>query len=532
MAFDFLKETTYTNDSLANGDFTQMLEQMLLAKDTEPGEGLIDGASEEEEIDDGQTEVIQNEEEQEQEEESPIVEEDEEIDPELMDYLFSDTLSKETSNNFRNSVNLPENNSGISWLKTKTKNVNLKGLDASISKYLESLPDNLRTALIATSGNDDNHTKNSKHYSNDAIDLRFNQDAYDYMMSDPSFKHSGLKLLSPNHGTAKHLHIEKMQMGGKRKNSDSDLGPINFLNSYFKSDEFKSKYLAMNGNNNLKYDEQMRNHDYQANRHNPGRAGAPYAQGSVAFKHYLDAYNAGVPELSMLLDPFQAKDIKANLLTEVLPHEYAHNIRDLELPEEKLFANGERNPKMRKVWENFIKNKSSRSTTFSDFLQKVSGDNHDFQPDEQYSDLSSLRYLLYRNDIYDVRKGKMTKEQLEKAKNTPAIRDSFMFKRLQDHFNDEQIINLNNKVAKNDSNSLDSAQYGGKTLYADSEQIQRIGLNNPNFNQALFPLKGINTFRGLDSKQPVMVTDGSKYKILVGKQDTAKFKGNVYETKI
>lgn len=75
-------------------------------------------------------------------------------------------------------------------------------------------------------------------------------------------------------------------------------------------------------------------------------------------------------------------------------------------------------------------------------------------------------------------------------------------------------------------------QTGGNTLYADTYEQQRIGLNNPNYNTAVFSTKGTNTFRGLDSYEPVAVTDGSKYKVLYGPQDTAKFSGKVYEQKL
>lgn len=72
----------------------------------------------------------------------------------------------------------------------------------------------------------------------------------------------------------------------------------------------------------------------------------------------------------------------------------------------------------------------------------------------------------------------------------------------------------------------------GGTLYADTYEQQRIGLNNPNYNTAVFNTKGTNTFRGLDNHQPVAITDGSKYKVLYGPQDTAKFTGKVYEKKM
>jgi hypothetical protein len=75
-------------------------------------------------------------------------------------------------------------------------------------------------------------------------------------------------------------------------------------------------------------------------------------------------------------------------------------------------------------------------------------------------------------------------------------------------------------------------QFGGDTLYANDYETQRIGLNNPNYNTAVFNTKGSNTFRGLDNHQPVAVTDGSKYKVLYGPQDTAKFSGKVYEKRL
>lgn len=81
--------------------------------------------------------------------------------------------------------------------------------------------------------------------------------------------------------------------------------------------------------------------------------------------------------------------------------------------------------------------------------------------------------------------------------------------------------------------STSKYQFGGNnTLYADTYEQQRIGLNDPNYNTAVFNTKGTNTFRGLDSYEPVAVTDGSKYKVLHGPEDTAKFNGQVYEQKL
>lgn len=295
MAYEFLKETTYSKDALANGDLLETISSMLSAsqvEDTEPGQPDEDETVDEDLIKD--VDLGNDEPEDTTPDEPEDEEEDEEdgmIDPDIMTYLFSNSQdAKPVSEgspltNVGNTVNLPNVPNGLEWLNRKTKNVNLQGLNGNISKYLNTLPENLRKALVATSGNDDKHMKGSKHYNSNAIDLRYNEEAYKYMMNDPIFKQMGLKMANPNHGTAPHLHIETMK-------------------------------------------------------------------------------------------------------------------------------------------------------------------------------------------------------------------------------------------------------YGGGTLLAQDEQTQRIGLNDPNYSEAFFPLKGTNTFRGLDNNRPVAVTDGSKYKILVGKNDTAKFKGNVYEKKL
>jgi hypothetical protein len=83
-----------------------------------------------------------------------------------------------------------------------------------------------------------------------------------------------------------------------------------------------------------------------------------------------------------------------------------------------------------------------------------------------------------------------------------------------------------------DEEEIESYQYGGSTLYANDPHSQYVGLNNPNYNQAVLNLSGTNIIRGLDSYQPVAVTDGSKYQILIGPDDTAKFNGKVYEQKM
>lgn len=77
-----------------------------------------------------------------------------------------------------------------------------------------------------------------------------------------------------------------------------------------------------------------------------------------------------------------------------------------------------------------------------------------------------------------------------------------------------------------------SYQTGGDTLYATTPETQRIGLNDPTYNKAYMNLRGTNTIRGLDNKQPVAVTNGSKYQILKGPKDTASFTGPIFEQRL
>ena len=76
--------------------------------------------------------------------------------------------------------------------------------------------------------------------------------------------------------------------------------------------------------------------------------------------------------------------------------------------------------------------------------------NHDINPRESYADLNTLRWMMYKQGIYDTKTGDMKKEHLDKAKKDPYIQKSFSNKRLFKHFSDKDIIRLNNTVAQQD----------------------------------------------------------------------------------
>jgi hypothetical protein len=68
---------------------------------------------------------------------------------------------------------------------------------------------------------------------------------------------------------------------------------------------------------------------------------------------------------------------------------------------------------------------------------------------------------------------------------------------------------------------------------AKTKQQQNIGLNDPELDQLYMPLKGNNPIRGLDSGEPVFITDeqGNDY-ILHGPQDVVNVEGPVFEKRI
>lgn len=80
------------------------------------------------------------------------------------------------------------------------------------------------------------------------------------------------------------------------------------------------------------------------------------------------------------------------------------------------------------------------------------------------------------------------------------------------------------------SDYIGKKQTGG---IATTSEAQHIGLNNPDFDSLIIPLKGTNTIRGLDDGTPVEVIDeeGTR-KVLRGPKHTFKAKGSVKEKRL
>jgi hypothetical protein len=352
MAYDFLNETTFSKDLASQND---ILEMLMSGKDKadESDNDLVELPSNE--SSDNPEETEQNESEDLSETMYDFENEElDDVDTKLISFLFQKKDNSTGAGSLINTQNVVSDNqlSDLSWLKKKSENVKISNLNSKISKYLSGLPENLKQKLTATSGNDQQHVKNSKHYNNNALDLRYDEDLYNFIQNDPVRQELGLKLLNPNHGTAKHLHLE-YQYGGKYNIPEAKTG------IYIKP-ENRGKFTA------------------SANRAGMG----------------VQAYARKV-----LNDPNASPLLKKRANFAINAAKWKH-------------------------------------------------------------------------------------------------------------------------------------QFGGSTLVANDEQTLRTGLNNNTYDSAILKLSGNNTIRGLDSNIPIAVTDGTKYKVLKGPNDTDVFKNNVYEKRL
>lgn len=117
-------------------------------------------------------------------------------------------------------------------IKTKNSSVNLKDIHSNLVGYISTLPADLQEEVLVTSGNDsDAHSKNSWHYHNRAMDLRFSKKLYDYMVDDPNRIKYQISLYNPNHGTGKHIHISHIGEEGVKNGAREHLSDV-FMNVY------------------------------------------------------------------------------------------------------------------------------------------------------------------------------------------------------------------------------------------------------------------------------------------------------------
>lgn len=146
------------------------------------------------------------------------------------------------------------------------------------------------------------------------------------------------------------------------------------------------------------------------------------------------------------------KDFAGDINT-VKAHEIAHavdtNIEDLSSKERELLTS---------ATEGWL-NKRVPKTLSPELYQKVQLAQHLEKPTELKADLNALRFLMYDEDIYDIRKGeKFTKEHLEKAKEK--LKGNQSLDRTLMVTGDDNLINLMNIIAKKDEELTPIAMNG------------------------------------------------------------------------
>lgn len=128
---------------------------------------------------------------------------------------------------------------------------------------------------------------------------------------------------------------------------------------------------------------------------------------------------------------------------------------------------------------------------------------HDLAPTESMSDVNALRFLLNKKKVYDAGTQDFNAEHLNKARQDKDLQKSFIFKRLQENFQDKDLIDILNKVAVNTTTTNETmAAYGGSINKKRIYQYANGGtfMTNGNFSTAANAGAGI--IDGLDQGTP------------------------------
>lgn len=154
------------------------------------------------------------------------------------------------------------------------------------------------------------------------------------------------------------------------------------------------------------------------------------------------------------------------------------------------------------------------SNYWTDERRKTS-ESHDAAPSENLSDIQALRYLLNKNKIYDARVQDITPEQLQRAKQNKEIMNSFSTKRLFDTFDDKGLIDILNKVATNNTNSLSPMAKNGKKIKNNNyggkmpPAYRNGGFVNGNMFQDTYP-NYISNYNGVNGIPPKVYEFGGQ----------------------
>lgn len=126
---------------------------------------------------------------------------------------------------FKEAGTVTEDPGGFIWQK-KDPNIDTSKLNPALTAFISGLPKNLQSEVLVTDTyHSGAHSKNSRHYGNDAVDLRYSDNIYKWSLTPEGSnwrKQNNITLLQPDHGTAKHLHFSFGQ-GSENKDDVSGL---------------------------------------------------------------------------------------------------------------------------------------------------------------------------------------------------------------------------------------------------------------------------------------------------------------------
>lgn len=161
-----------------------------------------------------------------------------------------------------------------------------------------------------------------------------------------------------------------------------------------------------------------------------------------------------------------------------LAHELGHAVNsglesNLRLsPAEELYMFS-RESKLGKYAAESLNSKAyNQNVTLSNLVTNALGE-HDSAPAELKSDIDSFRFQLKKLGIYDAGAEDMNIEILNKAKKDIRLFNNFDFKRLQNHYNDNDLIEIMNNIAGNSNIEQPLVKRGGtiKSKMKNSYQL-------------------------------------------------------------
>lgn len=168
---------------------------------------------------------------------------------------YANEIAKNHTDIIKPAIHKTDSKEVLKWGWGKNSDsVKVDNLHGNILGYLSTLEPEYQKKIKATSGNDgSSHTKGSRHYKNNAVDLAMDKDLYNRVVSDPKRKEYGITLLPPNHGTGPHLHLSFGQ--GSENKKDVHFGTIgpptidvsnqNYSNSESYADTYSNQMKGM-----------------------------------------------------------------------------------------------------------------------------------------------------------------------------------------------------------------------------------------------------------------------------------------------